>query len=203
MCCVVFRGPVLYKQKTISYDNKQNKYMTISDTPSRAASRVSQCALNVKARESGDCILPDIAVFSDPLLLPLQSSWERRGRGEGRAGADEHFFRFSLCTFSNLPSILQNKNWNVLVVYSCLPSATVAKSSNMYSISFYVLCVSLFVCFYSTFYSEWGSPVAWQPLKAKGTTVTHKMAYHRWCRSSALCEAMDMPVGLVMPQVEH
>lgn len=73
MCCFS-RSCFIQTENNISYDNKQNKYMTISDTPSHAVSHVSPCALNVKAWEFSDCVLSDIAVFSDPFPLTLQSS---------------------------------------------------------------------------------------------------------------------------------
>lgn len=137
-----------------TYINKQNKEMTISNIPSCATSHVSLCALNVKASEFSDCTLSDFAVFLDPFHLILQSS---RGGGVG-----------SLCACFEL-TVHLIRAWNVLVVYSCFPSATVATSSNMYWIFFfYVLCfflfffVDLFFCPNTLWWlgGRGGSPVA-------------------------------------------
>lgn len=51
MCCFS-RSCFIQTENNISYDNKQNKYMTMSNTPSYAVSHVSPCALNVKARNA-------------------------------------------------------------------------------------------------------------------------------------------------------
>lgn len=136
MCCFS-RSCFIQTENNISYDNKQNKYMTISNTWSHAVRHVSPCALNVKAWALSHCILPDTATFSDPFPLTLQSSWERRVRKrrstEGMGPGLMNTLSVRFVHVSN--SILQKKpkkNWNVLVVYSCRPSATVAKSSSMY-----------------------------------------------------------------------
>lgn len=172
---------------------------------------MSRCALNVKARGFGGCILPDIAVFSDPFPLTLQSSWERRRRStEGMGPEDDEHFVGSVCACFQLAVHLAN-NWNVLVVYSCHPSATIAKSSNMYFIFyFYVLCFFFFSLFLLN-YLWWlglayGMTTAISKVNGSssmtGTTFKHKMNCHRWCRSSALCEVKDVTVVLVMPLTE-
>ena len=64
----------------------------MSNTPSCAVSHVARCALNVKAWGFGDCVLPVIAVFSDPFPLTLKSSRESRRSTEGMGpGHDEHY----------------------------------------------------------------------------------------------------------------
>lgn len=134
--------------------------MTISNTP------VSQScvprALNVKA-PAGDCSLLDNALFSDPFPLTLRSSWERsieRGFGgrEGGGGGDEQFV-VSGCARFELTVHLAKWNWNVLVVYSCCPSATVAKSSNKFLFFPLLLCyvvhfavVFFFLLFFCSLY---------------------------------------------------
>lgn len=66
--------------------------MTKSNTPSHAVSHVSPCALNVKAWEFSDCVLPDIAIFSDPFPLTLQKQLGVQVGVWGRGwGGDEHF----------------------------------------------------------------------------------------------------------------
>lgn len=151
MLCCFSRSCFIQTENNISYDNKQNKYMTISNAPSQAVSHVSPCALNVKAWEFNDCLPEDIAVFSDPFPLTLRSSWERSTEGMGPGGWWTLCW-FGICMFSACCTSCKKKNWNVLVVYSCYPSATVAKSSNMY---FNFLCAMFFpvflLCFLSFF----------------------------------------------------
>lgn len=83
--------------------------MTKSNTPSRAVSHVSPCALNVKAWEFSDCVLPDIAIFSDPFPLTLQKQLGVQVGVLGARGLMNTLSVLFVHVFSSL-SILQNKH---------------------------------------------------------------------------------------------
>lgn len=86
--------------------------------------------------------------FSDPFPLTLRSSWKRRRWWRSTEGGQMNtlsvrFVHVSACCPSCKTTTKKKKVkfWNVLVVYSCRPSATVATSSNMcFTFHFYVLC---------------------------------------------------------------
>lgn len=59
----------------------------MSNTPNRAVSRVSPCALNVKAWELSNCVLPDIfRPFTFDSTKQLRKEEEEEYRGDGARG---------------------------------------------------------------------------------------------------------------------
>ncbi len=102
-CVVLFsRSCFIQTENNISYDNKQNKYTTMNNTPSCAVSHVSPCALNVKAREfwwlhsSGYRRI--VRPFSFNSTKQLREE-EEEYRGDGARGWWT-LCRFGLCMFS-------------------------------------------------------------------------------------------------------
>lgn len=106
-----------------------------------------------KPGKFSDCVLLDIAVFSDPFPLTTKQLREAEEEEEDRGGWGpelQHFVGSVMHVFSSLsilPKKKKFKNRNLLVVYSCHPSATVAKSSMYFIFHFYVLCFFFFVHF--------------------------------------------------------
>lgn len=144
--------------------------------------------------------LLQISLYFQTLFIWLYKAAERRKRRrkrtEGMGARDDEHYVGSVCACFQL-TVHLIKTWNVLVVYSCCPSATVAKSSNMYLI---FLCAMFFlfflfffffldvVHFHPTFKGGWGSPVA----SMTRTAFTHKVM-----------DSYTLPVVLVMPQTQH
>lgn len=118
----------------------------------------------------------------DPFPLTL---WSSGGGGVG-----------SLCAWLEL-TVHLIRAWNVLVVYSCFPSATVATSSNMDWI-FFFLFIMCCIFFLSSFFSFFLT--GWWLAKPHGSSsfFLATAAFH-----SHISEYFNMAVTLVQPQTEH
>lgn len=154
MCCVVFRGPVLYKQKIIYHMTTNKTNIWLKATPQVMQSVMCPSCFECQSLGNSVTAFFWISLYFQTLFLWLRSSWERRRRRrrtEGAGGRSCSTLSVRLCMFSaHCPSCQKKKkfkNRNLLVVYSCHPSATVAKSSMYFIFHFYVLCFFFFVHF--------------------------------------------------------
>lgn len=146
MCCVVSFEVLFYKNKqkiihhTKQQVDKQDTEMTTSDRPDLELLRT----LNIKVEERRERTSPQIADVFFFFFLFLGFSccrflWLYEAAGEGAWLHSVHVFE--------LP-VGPGGAWNVLVVYSCSLSATVATSSNVDSASFpFIMCCSFFFLF--------------------------------------------------------
>lgn len=111
--------------------------------------------------------LLQISLYFQTLFIWLYKAAERRKRRrkrtEGMGARDDEHYVGSVCACFQL-TVHLIKTWNVLVVYSCCPSATVAKSSNMYLI---FLC-AMFFLFFLFFFFFWMLFIFTQHLKMVG-----------------------------------
>lgn len=164
MCCVVFsRSCFIQTENNINHmtTNKTNIWLE-GDGRSRAVAPCvppQRCFECQSSRDSASAFVRTSPRFSDPFPLTLRSSWKRRRLWRSTEGARWTLCRFGLCMFQLAVHLAKQqrkkvKFWNVLVVYSCRPSATVATSSNMcFTFHFYVLCFFLFFLFFQFFLS--------------------------------------------------
>lgn len=136
MLCCFSRSCFKQTENNISYDNKQNKYMTTSNNPG-CQSVMSPPPPHFECQSLGTSVTAFLWMYRllRPFTFDSTKQRERRGVQGGLGGIGFRGWwtlcRFCLCMFSaRCPSC--KKNGNVLVVYSCRPSATVAKSSNVF-----------------------------------------------------------------------
>lgn len=105
MLCCFFRGPVLYKQKIIYHDkktNKNNKYITISNTPGCPISLwAPSCCFECQSPGGSMTVLLEALSFQTLLLY--------KAAKKEKGGVTKWWARWTLC-WLGLLSMLQKKN---------------------------------------------------------------------------------------------
>lgn len=134
--------------------------------PSCAAGRESLRTLNIKVEERRDRTSPDVAVFFLLFVVFFSLStlflWLYEAAGEGEWVHFVHVFELTVRPIGA---------WNVLVVYSCSPSATVATSSNMDSISLLLFVYVLYFLPFSRFLFLYWMVIGWRSRQRLATAA--------------------------------